>query len=55
MYGVRSMAVHGEPIAEDRLFTGLQESFDLLRGLLVDAIERDRVRNEEDFLSELLS
>jgi len=55
MYGIRSKAVHGEQVAEDRLFTGLQDSFDVLRDLLLDAIERGRVRSEDDFLKELLT
>jgi len=54
-YGIRSKAVHGEPIAVERLFTGLHESFDVLRALLLDAIEQGRVRGEDDFLRELLS
>jgi hypothetical protein len=37
LYGVRSKTVHGEPIAEDKLFTGLHDSFDILRTLLLDA------------------
>ncbi len=55
LYGIRSKAVHGEPVAEDRLLTGLHDSFDVLRTLLLDAIEQGRVRNEDDFLKELLS
>jgi hypothetical protein len=55
LYGIRSKAVHGDPIAEDRLYTGLHESFDVLRGLLLDAIEQGRIRSEADFLNELLS
>lgn len=55
LYGVRSKAVHGEPIAEDKLFTGLHESFDVLRTLLLDAVERGAIRSDEDFFLELLS
>ena len=55
LYGIRSKAVHGEPIADEKLFTGLHESFDLLRTMLLDAVERAAVRTEEDFYKELLS
>jgi hypothetical protein len=55
MYGVRSKAVHGEPITDDKLFRALHDSFEILRALLLDAIERGAVRNEDDFFDELLS
>lgn len=55
LYGIRSKAVHGEPITEEKLLTGLHESFELLRALLLDAVERNAVRTEEDFFQELLS
>ncbi len=55
LYGVRSKAVHGEPIAEDKLFIGLHDSFEVLRTLLLDAVERGAVRTEDDFSRELLS
>ena len=55
LYGVRSKAVHGEPISEDKLFKGVHDSFELLRSLLVDAVERGGVRSEEDYFRELLS
>jgi hypothetical protein len=55
LYGVRSKAVHGEPIAEEKLFAGLHESFELLRTMLLDAVERSAVRTEEEFHKELLS
>jgi hypothetical protein len=54
LYGVRSKAVHGEPISEDKLFKGLYDSFELLRSLLLDAVERGGVRTEEDYFRELL-
>lgn len=54
LYGIRSKAVHGEPLTNDKLRTGLYESFDLLRLLLLDAVERGSVRTEEDYLRELL-
>jgi hypothetical protein len=54
LYGVRSKAVHGEPIDQDKLLHGLYDSFELLRSLLLDATERGAVRIEEDFARELL-
>jgi Apea-like HEPN len=55
VYGVRSKAVHGEPIADDKLSTGLYDSFEILRALLLDAVERGAVRSEDDFFQDLLS
>lgn len=55
LYGIRSKAVHGEPLTEDKLLKGLHGSFELLRHLILDAITLGRVRSEDDFLSELLS
>jgi hypothetical protein len=55
LYGVRSKAVHGEPIAEEKLIGGVHESFEVLRTLLLDAVERGAVRTEDDFCHELLS
>jgi hypothetical protein len=52
---VRSKAVHGEPITQEKLFTGLHDSFEILRALLLDAVERDAIRAEDDFFRELLS
>jgi hypothetical protein len=54
LYGIRSKAVHGEPLPEEKLVTGLQDSFEVLRLLLLDAVERRAVRTEEDYLKELL-
>lgn len=54
LYGVRSKAVHGEPIGQDKLLLGLHDSFDVLRALLIEAIQRGSVRGEEDFTGELL-
>jgi hypothetical protein len=55
LYAVRSKAVHGEPLTEEKLFTGLHESFEVLRALLLDAVERGAIRTEEDIYKELLS
>jgi hypothetical protein len=55
LYGVRSKAVHGEPIAEEKLFAALHDSFDTLRALLLDAVEHGALRTDDDFYRELLS
>jgi hypothetical protein len=55
LYGIRSKAVHGEPISEEKLLAGLHDSFETLRTLLLDAVERCALRTEDDFLLELLS
>lgn len=55
LYGIRSKAVHGEPISNDKLLTGLHDSFEVLRSLLLDVVERGAPRTDEDFLTELLS
>ena len=55
LYGIRSKAVHGEPIAEERLLSGLHESFEVLRVLLLDAVDRGSLRDEEHFHRELLT
>jgi hypothetical protein len=54
LYGIRSKAVHGEPLADSVLSLGLSESFELLRTLLLDAVERGQLRDDADYLSELL-
>ncbi len=55
LYAVRSKAVHGEPVTSDKLSAGLYESFEILRKLLLDAVERGAIRSEDDFHHELLS
>jgi hypothetical protein len=55
LYGIRSKAVHGEPLTDDKLTKGLHDSFELLRHLILDAITLGRVRSEDDYLCELLS
>jgi hypothetical protein len=54
LYGMRSKAVHGEPLKDEELVESLQQSYDILRSLLLDAISRGRVRGEDDYLQELL-
>jgi hypothetical protein len=55
LYGLRSKAVHGDPISEDLLYGAMNDSFDLLRKLLIDAVVRGSVRTEEDFEREIFS
>jgi len=55
LYDLRSKAVHGVPISEDKLMNGVYGSYDLLRTLLLDAVTHGRLRSQEDFLNELLS
>jgi hypothetical protein len=54
LYDARSKAVHGAQIADDELTDALRDSFEVLRKLLLDAVERGAVRSAEDFLHELL-
>jgi hypothetical protein len=54
LYSLRSKAVHGEPIIEEKLALGVAGSFNLLRQLLVDAIGLGRLRTEDELNSELL-
>jgi hypothetical protein len=54
LYGIRSKAVHGEPLTDDVLRLGLSESFELLRTLLLGAVERGQLRDDADYHSELL-
>ena len=55
VYGIRSKAVHGEPLSDDKLFSGLHESFEILRHLLLDAVARGSLKSEDDHLEDLLS
>ena len=53
-YGIRSKAVHGEPMSEDKLASGMHEAFDILRSLLLHCVLRGSVPTEDDFYRELL-
>lgn len=48
LYGVRSKAVHGDEISEDKLYEGMTQSFELLRDLLLQAVERGTELSEAD-------
>lgn len=49
LYGQRSKAVHGEALNQDQLVSAMNDSYTLLRELLVLTIERGRVLTAEDF------
>ena len=53
-YGVRSKAVHGEPIATDKLVAGMNNAFDILRSLILNCVIRGSVPTEDDLYRELL-
>lgn len=42
LYGLRSKVVHGEKLAEDKIFQALSDSFHLLRDLILVAVERGK-------------
>lgn len=48
LYGVRSKAVHGDDLTVEQLRGGTAESFELLRSLLLVAIDRGHVPTEAD-------
>jgi len=54
LYGLRSRAVHGEPLDEAKLADALSSSYEVLRALILDAVTRGTVRDEEDFLRDIL-
>lgn len=54
LYGIRSKAVHGEPITDEKVFSALHESFEVLRSLLLDAVERGALRTDEELIESLL-
>jgi hypothetical protein len=49
LYDLRSKAVHGAPLEPAVLQQGLVDSFDLLRRLLFDAVDRGSPRSEREF------
>jgi hypothetical protein len=48
LYGLRSKAVHGEKLIQDQLVSARNDSYTLLRELLVLSIERGRVLTGDD-------
>jgi len=55
LYGIRSKAVHGDDISEERLAEGLDGSFCLLRDLLLAFIIRGSAYSEEDYEQAIFS
>lgn len=53
-YGIRSKAVHGEPLSDEKLASGMHEAFDILRALLLHCVLRGGVPTEDDLYRELL-
>jgi hypothetical protein len=49
LYGLRSKAVHGEPLSQDQLVSAMNDSNRLLRELLLLTIEKGHVLGVEDF------
>jgi hypothetical protein len=49
LYALRSKAVHGEPLAEDQLLSAMNDSYRLLRELLLLTIEKGHVLTGDDF------
>lgn len=49
LYGLRSKAVHGEPLPQEQLVWSMNESYRLLRELLLLTIERGHVLGTADF------
>ena len=49
LYGLRSKVVHGEQLPNEKIVTALNESYHLLRDLLLLIIERGRMLSSDDF------
>jgi hypothetical protein len=49
LYGLRSKAVHGEPLPQEQLVSAMNDSHRLLRELLLLTIERGHVLGADDF------
>jgi hypothetical protein len=54
LYNLRSKAVHGASLSESVLVDGLDETFGLLRDLILLCVTRGRVFDEEDLENSLL-
>jgi hypothetical protein len=49
LYGLRSKAVHGEPLAQEHLLSAMNDSHRLLRELLLLTIEKGHLLSADDF------
>lgn len=54
LYDLRSKAVHGGSIEEEKLWAGVFDSYEILKDILFDVVERGSVRSEEDYLNDFL-
>lgn len=48
LYGIRSKAVHGDDLSEEKLYQGMADSFELLRDLILVVVERGSEFSETD-------
>jgi hypothetical protein len=55
LYGIRSKAVHGDNISDERLAEGLDGSFCLLRDLLLAFVAHGKEYSEEDYETAIFS
>jgi hypothetical protein len=55
LYGLRSKAVHGEPLPQEQLMSAMNDSHRLLRDLLLLTIEKGHVLGADDFDDALFS
>jgi len=49
LYGLRSKAVHGEQLTDEKVALALNDSYELLAGLLLLSISKGHVLGQEDF------
>jgi hypothetical protein len=49
LYGLRSKVVHGEQVTDEKVASALNDSYHLLAGLLLLAINKGRTLGQEDF------
>lgn len=49
LYGLRSKSIHGESLPEERVLSAMNDSFNLLRELLLLTIEKGHVLTTKDF------
>lgn len=54
LYSIRSKAVHGDKISDDKLASGLEDSFHLLSRLLIACIDRGDVYSDDDLMRQVL-
>jgi uncharacterized protein YutE (UPF0331/DUF86 family) len=49
LYGLRSKVVHGEKLPEEKIDEAVNDSFHLLKNLLLVSIEKGHAFNQKDF------